>query len=487
MEWLKQLNLKEISYLSDKFGVQKNGRDLQVTKTFQTKDVVDAIKFLRDEIWSPENTKKAIQLIKNREGEEILNYWKSGNLEPIDNFLGRAGILDYKILAFDSLSNILYTNPANENSVSQSPNSYVQFLLENALYLVSLADWIENGHLLLIPDITVWDYQAWLALSSLNQEIHTKYDLDNTPLGKERSKYTNFEVGIGSIIEMMRLTQNNATPDFFLKDHPNITEDQASQLHKYLRSLPKSKRDEIAVQVMGEMFDIEEKFIKEKIERLERENIFRLENYVDISKLNGSLLFTQSMPLTMAMHTANELNVIPITDQQTNKWTVDLFAQVIELPEEYKTRQELTESKIELEVPFIDNLSPEFVAKQKSAGASHRFKGYLDGKWKAIRNEDKLREYEKAINDFSKSVNGDYQALREDLGRARKGLMLDLGKTTVASGALFAEEIMTNNFWIAIAKSIPVLFGGAIKDYKGYDAEKFKLKKNPLFIFLDRK
>jgi len=486
MEWLRELNLREVAYLVDKFGLKKYGNNFSISKPISTNDVFEAQQFIEKEIWNPKNIERAIGIIKNEKDGTVLHYWKTGVLEPVDDFIGRAGILDYTVIMADTLSTIAHTHPTNENSIQKDPESYVRIVVENALFLFSVSEWIQAGHLLMIPEIMVWDWNGWMEMSKLNEELHKDFDFDNTPLGQKYGKLLQFEAACVSIMEMQRLTQNNAQDDYFTKGSSGISLEDSKKALQYLKGLPKRERDIASIKFAGEYIGVDEYRVQKRIAQYEKQSVFHLDNYLDISKLTNSLMLYQSMPLTHALHISNTLDVIPITDKEVNKWTFDIYAQFIELSDEYKKRGELTESEVELKVAFIENLTSDFVKKHRTSGAAHKYKAFLDKRWEEIRNKKDSQDYVLAMNEFSKSVNGDYQLLKNDLEQAQKTLFRNLAGTGITAGGALTEEVIRNDFWMGIAKSIPILFAGALKSYTQYDSEAYVLKKNPLFIFLGK-
>jgi hypothetical protein len=485
MDWLKQLNLKEIAYIADRFGISYSGGFFRIGKSFSVNDVYETIQFFKNQIWNQINVQKAIDIARRENNSGVLYYWQPEQLEPIDDFLGKLGVFDYKVAISDPLSWLCSTNPYSEHSPDRDPEAYIRMVLEHGLYLVGLAEWIETDQLLLLPDIHLWDYVSWVELGKLNEEIFNEYKLESSPIGKELFRISAFEKGVHSVMEMLRLLQNNSSIENIKRAIPSIDDEKAVKVLNYFKKLPKETRDIQAVKFLAEKYEIDNDGVEKKINLLKKQSIYDLENYIDISKLNRRISIMHSMPLTLALYMGDSLGMVPITDQKLNKMTFDLYAQVIKLTDDYKDKRELIESKVELQVPFIKNLSPKFVFEQKKSGASYKLKDFLNNRWSKIKNEKNSTSFLSEVGDFSKSINSDYQNIKNELLQSRKELALKIGKSAITAGGIFAEEAIRNDFWMAAAKSIPILLGGSMKSYKEYNKEKFKLKKNPLFIFID--
>ena len=251
MDKIKELNLKEIAYLSEKFAIKYKNGAFSFGKNFSTQDIYEAIYFLKDEIWNLNNVKYATSTLENQTNEEVLYYWPPESLEPIDTFLERAGILNYKVVISDPLSWLCSINPHSEHSYEKDPESYTETLLEGALFLISLKKWIETDQLLLLPDIHLWDYHAWIELGEINKEIMEAHNLTQTPLGKELFKIGSFEAGVDWAYTNMRLMQQNATPNDMKKWIGGLDDKKAIETFKILKSLPREEREKGAVNFMA--------------------------------------------------------------------------------------------------------------------------------------------------------------------------------------------------------------------------------------------
>ncbi|MBP6866621.1 MAG: hypothetical protein KBC12_03720 [Candidatus Pacebacteria bacterium] len=486
LEKIKELNLKQIKFLSEKFGIDVSNGSFKIKKDFSGQDILDSINFLKTEIWNSQNIAEVIDIIKNQKEGEIMYYWPPEENEPIDGFLERAGILDFKVAIDDPLSWLCGINPNWDDCPDNEPELYLRYLFENSLFLISLSKWIETGQLIMLPHLGLWDPTALFELGHINEAIHKDHNLDNTEVGKELYKYGAFEAGVSSLPEMMRLMQKNFTVENIKKSINGIDDDTALKVLNHFKSLPKEERDEQAIYIVAEMFNIEDEYVKERIERFKKQSLFHIENYFDISDIRGSISMRHSMPMIQALHIADKLNVIPITDYKLNKLTFDLFEQVLNLNNDYKNQKELVESKIEFEAPFISGLSPEFIMKQKKTGKAKELKVFLSKKWNKIRESKNSKEYVNALSDFSDEVNFDFKGLLDNFGQIKREAIEDSLQVLAKTTGEFAGSAVESGVFMAVAKSIPVLFSGGIGAYKIYDSKKYELKKNPLFIFLEK-
>lgn len=486
MDFIKELNLKEINYLADKFSIVPTGHFFSVRKPFSTRDLFDLIVFIKEEIWNPKNTERVISIIKKQYSDEILYYWPPWELEPIDSFLERAGILNYKVVISCPLSFIIGINPNHKDSPTKQPDLYLEFLFENALFLISLSKWVETDQLLILPNLPVWDYKAWIEIAKINEKIF-QGEIKNTEEIREFKRLITFESGVRLVSGMLRSQQKHYTIDHVKKILGIEHEVEAEKILTNLKSLSKYDREIAAVHFLAKKYQIDEEIFKERLERLEKQQLFHAENYIDISKLDAGVHITRGMPLTMALYASDKLKAIPITDQKLHKLACDLYAKAITFTDEYKERKDLIESKIELEAPFLTGLSPEFIKRQKNTGVALKLRSYLDEKWEKIRKASKIEDFKIAVKQLSDSVNYDYNEIKNDFKQIRKEAIVEIGEVMIKSVGAFTEGLMTQNIWFAIAKSLTTLFGGGLSLYKSYDHKKYELKRNPLFIFLQKK
>ncbi len=487
MDDIKELNLKEISYLADKFGIVQTGPFFSIRKTFSTTDLLDLIDFINKEIWHPKNIERVISTIKNQHSDELLYYWLPSELEPIDSFLERAGILNYKVVMSCPLSFIVGINPDYKDSPNKKPDLYLEFLFENALFLVSLNKWIETDQLLLLPHLPAWDYSTWKTLGKINKKIFEEEKIKDTEEMRKFERLGLFESGVRLVSGMLRSQQKHYNIDHVKRILSIEDKVEAERILKYMQSLSKYGRDIAAVHFLAKKCQIDEETFKDRLERLEKQQLFHAENYIDISKLDASMKIHRGMSLTMALYTSDKLKAIPITDQKLHKLACDLYAKAITFTDEYKERKEFIESKIELEVPFLTGLSPEFIKRQKNTGVTLKLRSYLDEKWEKIRKVSKIEDFKLAVKQLSDSVNYEYNVIKNDLKQIRKETIAEIGEVVIKSVGAFAEGLITQRIWFAITKSLTTLFGGGLAAYKSYDHKKYELKRNPLFIFLQKK
>lgn len=488
MNFIKQLNLKEIEYLANKLSIVYNAKNsYKFSKGISSRDIFEATEYIKNEVWNQKNVQIALAIVRDRTSEEILYYYPPSEPEPIDGFLEKAGILNYKVAMTDPLSLFVNINPNFEDAPHKNPLAWSRVLVENSLLLISLAPWITTNQLILLPDLRLWDYKGWLELARMNKEVRIEYDLKNSDIGREVKKIFALENAYRILSAAQRSSQKHYKLDD-IKKILGINDDQEAEKYlKTFKSMPKHERDLQALMYITERYGVNESDLRDKIERYKARQIFDIENYININGLDVSFDFTSGMNLNMPLYIGDKLNVIPITDHKLHKLTFDMFTQVISLKEEYKQNKELVESKIDLDLPFMKNFSPEFIAKQKESGAAQKLKKLLDNKWVEIKTSTSPMSYKLAMQNFSEEIKSDYKILTGQYEHLKQQALANIGKTITGTTGVFIEGVMNHSVWYAIGQSLVTLMGGAIITAKSHDKKKFELKKNPLFIFLEKK
>ncbi len=487
---LKELNLKEISYIQELFGIEKNGSNFRVKNGISSQKIFNTFVFLRKEIWNNENVKESIDLTGGSGSNKIL-YSPPSYLVPIDDFVGKVGIMDHQILILDPLSQFLSPNPENIDSWVKDPDSYLPYLLESSLFLVSLAPWIEADIVRLVPDIPLWDFKVWHGLADLNGKIMDSKKLQTTPQYARFQKVSRFETMIKFVSEFLRTKQENYSIEDIKKlpEFNGITEEEIKKILEAVKNTPKIERDKLAINISAEenKIDRNDPVYLDYLNRFPQHQVFDVENYLDITKLKSTLIVTRGLTLTHGIHIGDRLDAVIATDDQMQNELFKLYSDAITLKPEYSNQQELVKSKVDLYLPFFEGINPDFIAQQKSQGKTGALKQYLDTKWMSIKNSATQTSYLGALNQFESSINNEYKSIKEDLDNATKQALIKSAGGLAASATIFMTNIAQHNFWYAVATSIPTLFGGILKGIDQYQSIESKLKKNPLFIFIKRK
>ena len=488
MNFIKQLNLKEIEYLANKFSIVHNVKNsFKFGKGISSRDIFEATEFIKNEIWNQKNVQTALSIVRDRTDEEILYYYPPSEPEPIDGFLEKAGILNYKVAITDPLSLFVNINPDFEDAPRKNPMAWLKILVENSLFLISLTPWVKTDQLILLPDIRLWDYKGWLELARMNKEVRIENDLKNSDIGREVKKIFALENAYRTLSAAQRLSQKHYKLDD-IKRILEINDDhEAEKDLKTFKSMSKHERDLQALLYIAERYKVNETDLRDKIKRYKARQIFDIENYIDINDIKVNFDFTSGMNLNMPLYIGDKLNVIPITDQKLHKLTFDMFTQAISLKEEYKQQKELVESKIDLDLPFMKNFSPEFIAKQKAGGTAQKLKTLFDNKWVEIKTSASPVNYKLALQRFGEEIKTEYVNLSGQYEHIKQQALANAGKTITSTTSFFVEGVMNHGMWYAIGQSLVTLMGGAIITAKSYDKKKFELKRNPLFIFLEKK
>ncbi|NQV00830.1 MAG: hypothetical protein HQ537_01795 [Parcubacteria group bacterium] len=450
-------------------------------KNISSRDIFEAICYLKKEIWNTANVQLAIEEIKNRP-EDTLYYWPAPHLESVDNFLGKVGILGYKTLITDPLSKLCNINPNFEDAPHKKPDSYLKFLFEYTLFIKSLTKWIETGQVLLLPDLAMWDYSAWKDLAKMNEHIFEEHKLEDTEVAKRLYKVGIFEQGVELLSENIRLRGQNSSLKSIQKTLGLEDKAKATELLEDLKSMSKQDREIEAAKFLAGEYSLSGEVLKDKIEEIKKRQAFKVDNYFDISKLKEGLIITPGMSLTMSLYIENELNAISVTDNLANKLSVELFSQAIKLDEEQVAKKEFTQSKIDLSVPFLIGLSPDFIAEKREDTIALR--NFLSERWEQLRKLNKYDNYQSLVRQFNDSIKREYKNLGNDFDRIKKDAVFNFGES-VLNDVLNGK--IQQNFWLlTVVQSIASLFKGTISAYKSYDQKKYQLRKNPLFIFLNK-
>lgn len=485
MDGIKELNLKYINYLSDKFGIEnRNGKASFKSnkKGVSNQDIYDTLKFIIVEIWNQKNIHRLFNTFSTT-NEKLFYYWPSSETIPIDSYLGKVGILDYKTIISDPISFICKINPNYEDAPNKKPYLYFEYVIENSLFLVSLSEWIEKGFLYIVPDLFYWDQVAYMQLGDINRQIRNVNNLQQTKEWETFSLLFKFEQGSRLLIDKQKYFYGNIEQEEIKKYFPDLSDSKVEKIAKDLKNTPKHKREIQIIKMFAEEKNIPDQIFKNRLKKWKKHYIYDVKNYFGEEISKESVKITKGLTLSSSLYVSNKFNAIPVTDDDVNRAAVQLFSKGIKLDDIKMKELEYAQSKISIEAPFFKNISPEFIEKYKSSEYPNKLNSYFENKWDMIRNLDNRKDFDKAIVEFNDLLRIEIADVRNDYLKAKTDARFTGYKEFIDKMYIGSIE---QEFWSVAVKSIAAIVRGLIAWRDDYDTRKYELKKNPLFIFLDK-
>lgn len=488
MENLNKLNILELELLKSLFGIKFStaNQTFQVQKALNLNMIVDLYGELKNTIWSPTNVQLALSELGEKSPDKTrLHYFSSGYPIAIDDYLSKMGILNYEILIEDPLCFPLTIKPTYPDHILRNPSMYVKHIYENALFMIYLEEWVKNKYLYFVPSLPLFDIDAFWQISKAAQELDDKIKLENTKGFKNSIRFSLAEKTAQISLDMMRVTQTRYTTTHIKRIFPDINQEEAEKFLKEFKSQNLEQREQSALNFT---------LSKQTLSKQEREAIirifsksrpFNIERYLDVKKLDGSLITSTGMPLLHATYISERMQSIPSTDNLGLMYGYEGWCEG--LGQSLGKDFEKVRVKVDLPFAFFDNVPLDFVRKSREEGKGIKTSLYLEEKWQKIRTSTDLSSYSEAAKDFSSTIHSNFSELEKERNELFNDLHIDINKTVAVGIGTFLLASINTVIPVAIAGTILTMLAPALDAYKAYKKGKSQFDAKPLAVFIEAK
>lgn len=484
---INKLNQIEIDIVKKLFGIKYNQKKntIEISKSLETRDIIKLYLQLNKDVWNDENILAANDELTSEPTEKTrIFYFGSSNPVLIDGFLTKMGLLNYDILIENPLTFFLRIKPSFKSHPLRDPNSYIQQIFEWALFLVYLEKWIRNGFVHFIPNLPMLDNKAFWTLGKINEELFVKHDFESHPKFKKAMEIGMADTAIYTILNFTRLMKANYTTSHVKNVFPGITEIEAKKILNSIKNASLEEREKIAFDTAVSMYKLSEIEKSDLSNKFLRSKPFRIERYLDVSNLQGSIVQTTGMPVLHASYISERYNCIPATDQRSNLLSYEAWVDIMGDPK-ISEKFELARSKIELPFTFFDEVPMSFVQSIKSTSRGDKLAGLLDTQWEKIRNSKTINNYHEASLQFNKEVKSRYEEIKEENENIKDEIVLKAGQIGFTGLSTFVLGNIVTNIELAALGAITTSLAQVFATTSDARRKKFKLKKQPLMVFLE--
>jgi hypothetical protein len=431
--------LKEIDLLRKHFHVEGNDDDVRIAEEVTPKDVIN---FYTDYFTRVRPSKLSLDKIFPEPDPRKLRALYMGNSDAnyLLNVIIRHVLYVDQILIVDPFLTIFFGD--HPQSVLKRPEEWVTTLVNWALCLCALEEWIKQGIILIIPHLFYY-HPEWLTMPS---------SLRDTP-AQRKAFEDNF---IKEMLLRDLPERREAILDFLAKKGRKFTDDERAQL-------------------------------LEEVEQYERENPIRFRLASDYyikhfpqSQTHGEIfgMSNGGLPLIHAPRIAERTGSFLIFQHQFVYENLCLNVNQTGGKSNTLSLQQLSLAFQELSFPFLNNISSKKALDLRNQGYLLSFRNYLRELWQAVTTIEDQQLLDSKIADFCDKLTAEYLHLEEEWEQIRKDFVVSAAITGAVTGL---NVIAPGTIALAFAAAVGTGYGLA-----GYQSVKElrQVNQKPLAVFL---
>jgi hypothetical protein len=435
--------MKEVALLRKHFKIKGQGDKVRVSGEISPEDITN---FFREYF--------AFIRPKNLSDSKILPTANSSKLRAL--YIGHPDInllLNLIIRHCLYVDQIVVVDPFNtlpHDKIQEHPEVWAQIVINRALCLCALEDWISEEIVLIVPSPLHYYPQIRQLIGQNPESFEPKFS-------EKRDREYRKEFITRLLINEPKI-RRSAILEMLEKD---ISEDEKKQL-------------------LEEAALYEAKYPI----RFRLSSAFYEKHFKGKSKTSQAIAFSLSLPLLLAPMVANEIGSFLIFDRRILYET--LAENYTAKSQRINSLQQLAIAFQELEFPFLHNVPLKKALKLRKKGYLEQFRQYLRIIWSTIAQGKEDEIFDEKISEFSDKLNAEYSSLQREWKYIKKDLQISAATSGMVIGVSAASAIALGN----IDWSITVAAGaGLMKEHvSGYRRISEKLQQtyqNPLSVFLE--
>lgn len=428
--------LKELKLLRKHFHIEGGGDDVHVTKEVTPADITN---FYRDYFARVRPNRLGFDKILPKPNPTKLRalYMGDPDVNILLNIIVRHALYVDQILIVDPFLTLIFRD--HPESVLKHPELWVTVVVNRALCVCALEEWIKQGLVLLFPNM--FHYHPEL--------LRIPSKLSNPP-------------------DLRQAFEHKLTRNLLVREHP---EHRNAVLDLFAR--------------MGqEMSDSERSQLLEEAEQYERENPIRFrlasgyfDKHFPKSQTRGEIFATSNggLPLIHASEFAEKTGSFLIFEDQFVYET--LCVNFDQSNEKTDSLQQLSLAFQKLDFPFLHNMPLNKALQLRNEGYLLSFRNYLRELWQAITNTQSQQLLDAKIADFYDRLTSEYKQLEKEWEHMRRDFVISATITGVATGL---TVIVPGNIALGFAAAAG---GLGIAGYQNI-RDLREANKKPLAVFL---
>jgi hypothetical protein len=437
-DYFVESGIKEIRLLRKHFHIVGDGDDVQVEREITPADVINFYTEYFARIRPSNLGSEKILPFPNRNKLRAL-YMGDVDANILLNTIIRHVLYVDQILIVDPFLTLILSKD-HPKSVLNRPELWVSAIINRALCLCAIEEWVEQSIILLIPNVFYYHPEM----------LQRPQNYRTTP-------------------ELQREFEHRMIRDLLLSESP---ENRDAML-------------DLFVSMGRKMSETERTDLLNEVKQYERENPIRFrldtaffDKHFSSSQTRSEIFATSNggLPLFHASEIAQKTGSFLVFDYQYLYEMLCInFSQVDSKTDSF---QQLSLAFQNLDFPFLHNVPSKKALELRNQGYLLSFRIYLRELWQTIIATENPQLLDDKIFDFRDRLTSEYSQLEKEWQQIRKDLLVSATVTGTISGlTVIAPGSISLGFAVAAAGGFGLSGYQAIKDLR-------QVNQNPLAVFL---
>lgn len=442
-----QSALKEIALLRKHFKIKGSGEHVYIAEEILASNIPE---FFQEYFAFVRPPNLGVDKILPKPDGSILRAWYVG--QPDVNYL-----LNLVVRHALYVEQIVVTDPfiiLPHNQVLERPQVWAEVIINRALCLCALEDWIREEIVLIIPSI-----------------FHYVPELEQTIA---RAPHAFFPRQTNKAIEKF---EQLFLLRFLVHELPENREAALDFIEMKGKVFKQGERDKLleAAEQHEARYPIRFRLSSKFYER----------HFKGMRSTSQILDFTLGVPLVLAPIIAKDMGAFLIFEKSFFYELLGSEGAVTEA--RLDSLQQLAIAFQGLEFPFLHNISLKQALSLRKKGYLNSFRVYLRDLWSTVTNEEENETLEAKVFEFIDRLKAEYSVLEIDWNNIQKELKVKAVTSGLVVGLSAASTIVIGNMeWTvgAIASALAGLAKEQVYGYMGSNEKVQETLKNPLSVFL---
>lgn len=226
---IQESNLKIIDILKKTLKIAGKGRNVKSLVDTKPEQVLEILSEIRENVWTEKKVGKALNFLQKPSTSNFQKVYYPGPILPmvIDLFLNRIGLLGYRIIIDDPLSELAFAHRRAPYWPYIRSDEWISVAVSQALYMVSLESHIRAGKIFFIPPILAWSKELWFKLAEENERyigLLAEKEIDDC------SRHLMYELTADFVLVMIEMNARWFDPTTYPNEFKNVKREDFKNL-----------------------------------------------------------------------------------------------------------------------------------------------------------------------------------------------------------------------------------------------------------------
>ncbi|MEN6545558.1 MAG: hypothetical protein ABFE07_05900 [Armatimonadia bacterium] len=483
----REASLRQIELLRCALGIRGRGRRVHLRKPPGPDAVEHVLRVTNHRLNSSLNTRAPVSQFGSPPVNGVRYYYGGPKIPGcIDLFLTRMGILSDEILVPDPIADAVADALDGGFAPSEISLSWLKYIVEQSLYLVSLQDWVEEGIVTIVPPLRFWSSDGEQAAKADAALLRGVADPNLAGVEARLSLPSRYLL-LTLSLEARALVLNKIDDD--LRDFCCVQNaQQEKQLMSAIISGDDRQSNAVIVDIIVRQTQLARTVVEDFVAKQSRMPFrFPIRQQYDIETAHaggshpGFVIRMPSDPPSYAFHAANRLNAIPAYDDEGDWLAASYWSQWGngEAAARGTTAQHGILS-LPLDVP--NDVPLDYILEVRAKGRGSQLREYLATTWSELADVDSEDAAQDAVQRFHAKVLKDYRDFHAEWADMAREARLKFGAAGITGLGSIAGAILTGGslWWVAALAAT----GKGIEIAAQTSRELNRMRRNPLYVLL---